>query len=220
MTKEFFEAVKKGDLPAVKEWLAKDPGVANAKTENGFSAIVLAAYYGQGEAMNAILAAGPTLSIHDAALVGDLPRVKEMLGRDGSLVSARSPDGFTPLGLAAYMGRPDVVRFLLSKGADVNYAAPETGFTALTGAVNENQTETVRVLVEHGADVNHRYEDIRFSPLMNAAFNGNLEIARTLVDRGADVNARTTDGKTPLSIAVEKGNEEVAAFLRAHGARA
>jgi len=42
---------------------------------------------------------------------------------------------------------------------------------------------------------------------------------RYLVDWGADKDKATNDGYTPLMVAVEEGHAEVAAYLRAAGAK-
>ncbi len=219
--KEFFDAVRAGDATKVREMLAKDRGLVNAKTERGFSPVTVAAYYGKYDVLNAILEHNPTMTVHEAALAGDLRRVKELVEADPKLANdASSPDGFPPLGLAAYAGRAEVVKFLLSKGADVNFAAPGLGFTALTGAVSEDHPEVVRILVRAGANVNHRYEDGQAAVLVTAVAGGNPEIVKALLEAGAGVNLRTEDGRTPLSTAVEKGHREVAEMLRRHGAKA
>ena len=45
-----------------------------------------------------------------------------------------------------------------------------------------------------------------------------MEMAKLLIAHGADVNARTSDAKTPLSLALEKGHHEMATLLREQGA--
>lgn len=216
---EFFDAVKKGDLTSVKEWLAKDRDLVNMRSEKGFSPVTLAAYYGKKEVLQTILQHRPTLSLHEASIVGDLGRVREFVEKDRDLANDTSaPDGFSPLGLAAHFGKPDVVKYLLSKGADVNFAAAENGFTALTGAIAGGHPEIVRMLIDAGANVNHRYEEQRFSPLITAAADGNLEVVKMLVEAGADVHARTTHGKTPVSMALERSHPKIAEFLRKLGA--
>ena len=40
-----------------------------------------------------------------------------------------------------------------------------------------------------------------------------------LLSKGADVNAKAENGKTPLSIASESGNEKIAEILKSHGAK-
>jgi ankyrin repeat protein len=217
-TDEFFDAVKAGDAAKVERMLARDRTLADAKGARGLSAVTVAAYHGQEDVLAAILRHGPSMTVHDAALAGDVRRVRELADRDPSLANAPAPDGFPPLGLAAHKGRTEVVRYLLSRGADVNFAAPGIGFTALTGAVAAGHTDVVRLLIEAGADVNHRYQAQRFSPLITAAVAAGAEVVSILIEAGADVNARTTDGKTALSMAMEKGRVEIAELLEAHGA--
>lgn len=217
MAQALFDAIKAGDLAKVKEFLKSDKTLADARSKSGTPAAVFALYYGRKDISDAILAAGPTLDLPAAAAVGQLARVKELVSREPKSVDATSADGNTGTGLAAYLGHPDIVEFLLSKGANVNYAHPTTGFTALTGAVAGGHEAVVKILVRGGADVNHRYEGGN-TPLTEAAFNGNLEIVRLLIDGGADPNVRTEKGQTPLSIASEKGHTAVADFLRKHGA--
>ena len=216
---EFFEAVKKGDLSSVKAWLAKDRNLVNLKNEAGFSPVTLAAYYGRDDVLYAILEYRPTLTLHEAAIVGNLERVQELVEPNPEQANdASSPDGFPPLGLAAHFGRADVAQYLLRKGADVNFAAPGTGFTALTGAIAGGHPAVVRILIDAGADVNHRYEERQFSPLITAAADGDPEIVDMLIAAGADVTAHTTDGKTAVSMALERGHPKIAELLRKHGA--
>ncbi len=218
--KEFFDAIRKGDAAKVKELLGKDRALVNAKSDKGFSPVTVAGYYGQYAVLDAILAHKPGMTVHDAALAGDLKRVKELVGEHAELVNdTSSPDGFPPLALAAYAGRGDVVRYLLSKGADLNYAAPGLGFNALTGAVSENRAEVVKILVKAGANVNYPYEGGEAAVLVTAAANGNPDIVQTLLDAGADPNVRTTDGTTPLSMAIQKGHLDVAGMLRRRGGK-
>ncbi len=218
--KEFFDAVRKGDATKVDGMLAKDRSLLTAKTDRGFSAVAVAAYMGGPGVLKTILAHEPAMTVHEAALAGDLKRVKELVEKDSKLANdTSSPDGFPPLGLAAFMGRADVVAYLLAKGADLNFAAPGLGFTALTGAVNSNHPEVVKILVKAGADPNYLYEEGAASVMTTAAANGNAEIMKMLLDAGGDPNVPTKDGKTPLAWAVEKGHREVAEMLRRHGAR-
>ena len=216
--KAFFDAIRAGDAVKVRELLANDHELVNAKTERGFSPVAVAAYNHQAGVLDVILAHRPAMTVQDAALAGDLKRVWELVSKDPKLVSdVSSPDGFPPLALAAYAGRTEVVTFLLSKGADLHFSAPGIGFNALTGAVSESHAEVVKILVKAGANVNYMYEGEEAAVLVTAAANGNPEIVKTLLDAGADPNIRTKDGKTPLAMAVEKGKSEIAEMLRRRG---
>ena len=51
-----------------------------------------------------------------------------------------------------------------------------------------------------------------------AAGSGQIDFAKLLLERGADVNARDDGGDTPLTIAFESKQPEIAKLLREHGA--
>ena len=217
---EFLDAIRKGDVAKVQESVRGDPSLANARAGTGASMVLLATYYGRKAVVDALLAGGARLDVHDAAAVGDLPQVRDLVAGNPALANAYSAEGYPPLGLAAFLGHRDVVEFLLEAGADVNAVGRnENGFTALTGAVAGGHAEVVELLVDHGADVNHRYEGGTFSPLLSAAAEGDPRIVRLLLEHGADASARSPDGKTPLALAVEKGHMEAAEALRRHGRR-
>lgn len=218
-TEEFLEAVKTGQAAKVEELLEREPALLSARSPKGdLSPVVVAAYYGQKAVLEALLRHGPTLDVHEAALVGDAGRVRALVEGSPDLVSAVSKDGFPPLGLAAYMGRADVVRYLLERGADTDYANPSTGFTALTGAVSNGHEDVVRLLLEHGASVNYHYEGGKLTPLHAAIMEGNGDIVRLLLEHGADANAKTDEGKSALAL-VEGKDAAIADLLRSHGAR-
>jgi uncharacterized protein len=217
-TDEFFEALQKGDKTKIYHLLATNPELANCKAKNGVSAILQAFYYGHSDIAGAIAEKKMDLDIFEAGVLGKLGRVKNLVAGDRSLVNSYSPDGFTALALAAYLGQKEVTEYLIANGADVNAIAKNpTGFTALTGATANNHTEIAKTLVNHGANVNHRYED-GVSPLMEASLNGNAELVRFLLEEGAEPNAKMKDGKSPLSFAKEKNHFAVVDILKKHGA--
>ena len=56
------------------------------------------------------------------------------------------------------------------------------------------------------------------TPLNLAAFQGNtrhIAMAKWLLANGANTGARDYDGKTPLDVASERGNTEIADVIRA-----
>jgi len=216
-TDEFLESIQKGNLSRVNQLLETNPGLAKSKAKSGVSALLLALYYGRQDIALAIAAKKPVLDIFEASVLGDLEQLRNLIDRDALLVNSYSPDGFTSVALAAYLGQKDVTEYLLGKGANVNAIAKNaTGFTPLTGAIANNHTEISKLLVKKGADVNHRYEG-GVSPLMEASQNGNLELVRFLLENGADPNAKTGDGKTSMSFAKEKNHVEVVEALKRHG---
>lgn len=84
----------------------------------------------------------------------------------------------------------ELIRILLSKGADVN----ERCTNGMTSVFIVQSPEILRCLLKHGADLNVRDNNGR-TPLHNVT---SAVIAKLLIERGVDVNARDRAGRTPL----------------------
>jgi ankyrin repeat protein len=138
---------------------------------------------------------------------------------------------------AARTGNAEVVRMLLTRGADANARESSLGETALMWASAENHPDVVRALIEHGADVDARsdklvYPKDRFglegvttilprgswTALMYAARQGSVEAARALAESGAHLNLADPDGTTALELAILNGHFDTAAMLAENGA--
>jgi len=92
----------------------------------------------------------PTTSIHQAAVDGDVERVKALLDK-GEDINQQNRMGWTALIAAVSHQRQPVIELLVSKGADVN-VKDKQGRTALFLAVESKQKEVVELLVSKGAD--------------------------------------------------------------------
>jgi len=214
---ELFAAVRGGDSATVSRLVESDPGLLQAKNEQGVSAMLMACYTGRKEIRDWLIARGAELQLHEAAAAGHLARVKELVDANPSAASSYSPDGFPVVALAAVFGHEDVARYLRTKGADINAVATNgSGYTALSGAVASGHASVARWLAENGANVNYRYAN-NYCPLLTAAANGHLEIVKMLLAHGAELHARTDDGKNALAYAEERDHQEVARYLRGLG---
>jgi ankyrin repeat protein len=217
-TQGIIEAIKTGDVATVHELLDADPALAGSRNENGVSAVLLATYYGRNEIAEALIERGASLDIFEAAAVGRVDRVEEILRARPELVNAYADDGFTPLGLASFFCHGAVARLLIERGADPNAASKNTQRVApLHSAVSRRQTLIAEALLAKGANVNARQQS-GVTPLHQAAHNGQADMVRLLLAHGADVQARMDDGQTPLTMALETGDAEVIALLRGHEA--
>ena len=107
-----------------------------------------------------------------------------------------------PLLIAAAHNTPDVVRFLLTAGANVNWRDGYDGETPLMAAVDGGSLETARLLLAAGADVQIT-DDRGRSALWRAAGAYNTGFIMMLADHGAEIDAPDTSGMTPLMHAAD-----------------
>lgn len=212
-TKKLLEAIRSGDTEGLEALLRKEPELLRFAAPSGSSVVLLAAYYGHADLADVFVRRGVKLDVFEASATGNLERVRELVKENSGLVNGFAPDGFFPLGLAAFFGHRAIVEFLLKNGAKVNTAARNAQrVTSLHGAVARRDVEIVKMLLERGANPNATQER-GFVPLHDAAANGNLALVQLLVKHGARVDAKADDGKTPGDMATERGHKEVAEWL-------
>jgi hypothetical protein len=87
----------------------------------------------------------PIPHLWQIAAGGDPDQLEDILNR-GADVNAVNPSGLTPLMVAAYHGRIEMVRALIEHGAQVN-ATDDEGLTAAMLADDAGHDEIVRILV-------------------------------------------------------------------------
>jgi len=154
--------------------------------------------------------------IHQAAKQGDLVKVKALLEKNAELTNAKTENGETPLHSAASGGQLEVVKFLISQGADINLKQ-NSGATALHFACFGGHRDVVEWLIDNGADVNSK-DNNGLTPLRVAVFRSNKEMIALLIEKGAALNAREENGATPLHEACIGGNKDVVELLIEKGA--
>ena len=93
--------------------------------------------------------------IHNAALNGNLNRVKALLNQ-GVPVNSRNEHGYTPLHEAASSGRLSVVQELLKRGAHVNPRTVNNGWTPLYLAAVWRHPHVIHALIKAGANPKYR----------------------------------------------------------------
>ncbi|MEA2518641.1 MAG: uncharacterized protein QOF49_721 [Chloroflexota bacterium] len=213
----FLVAIDEGDAAAVATQLAADPALAAVRDDDGVSATMHALYRGRAHLAEAIAAVLPELDVFEAAALGRLARVRELLAADERVAMARAPDGFTALHFPAFFARGEVAaatsRALIEAGADVNArSSNDFGVTPLHSAVASGNDAVVEALLDAGADPNV-IQAGGWTPLHGAAANGSLRSVERLLAAGADREARNDAGQSALDLASAGGHEAIVARL-------
>ena len=140
----------------------------------------------------------------------------------GANVNAQDDQRDSPYLLAGAEGNLPILRLALAHGADLR-STNRFGGTALIPAAERGHVEAVRLLIGAGVDVNH-VNRLGWTALLEAIIlsdggPAHQDIARQLIAAGADVNLPDHDGVTPLAHAERRGQQAMAALLRAAGGR-
>jgi ankyrin repeat protein len=126
---DVFAAAAVGMTRGLGELLDGERELVTSWSPDGFTALHLAAFFGQEDAAKLLLERGA----------------------DVSLVARHATIHVTPLHSAAAGLHPEIVKLLLEHGADPN-AAQDGGFTPLHSAAQNDDRESVEALLEAGAD--------------------------------------------------------------------
>lgn len=110
------------------------------------------------------------------------------------------------LHLACLLKSKASVELLLEKGADLNTTA---GFFEKTifAAIQKGQPNIVALLLQKGPLTEHTHPEYT-SPLHLACAMNNVISFRKLLEYGANAHVLDAKGRTPLTIALEKGNSK------------
>lgn len=124
---DVFEAAATGDLEALRARLSERPERARAYSEDGLTALHLAAYFGHNEAARLLIGHGAPAGVlsHDdgeqtplhLAVLGGHHETAALLLEAGARADAQERGGVTPLHTAARWGDFRLARLLLAHGA-------------------------------------------------------------------------------------------------------
>ncbi|MGO3742246.1 ankyrin repeat domain-containing protein [Kerstersia sp.] len=142
------------------------------------------------------------------------PAMMRYLAQHGADVHAVRKVGGDAYMQALYGGKIEHLEEIHALG----HAAAEHGGQAFRSAVFERKKRAVEFFLAHGVDVNFKGKDQVFSdsatPLLVAARNRDKGMCRLLVEHGADVLVTSRDGERPYTVALEEGDEALAAYFR------
>ena len=112
---------------------------------------------------------------------------------------------------AALLGHVEIVKLLISNGADINIKNG-VGMTPLHEASNK---EIAEILLANNANVNARAKGI--TPLHVAASVNDNDVSKILIINRADINAKDDSEITPLHYAVSFYAKEIVQLLITNG---
>jgi ankyrin repeat protein len=226
-----FALIDTGDAAGVQALIEKDGDALGGRDDNGLSPLMHAAYRGRDAVFH-------TLAAHSS----DDPWDRLLLGESDGLPApdAWSPDGFTPLHIAAFAKNAAGAQALLDAGADPNVFATASfarvtplGTCAFVGA-----TAVARALIRGGANAalteiegaaplaaafENGYEDL-VALLVVAVAHGDIDSVRLALERdptlaNATVNWAAGDWESALGAASHMQRRDIAELLLEHGAR-
>ncbi len=144
-------ALKEPSPRVTKVLLAASTTDVDAVNAKGESPLMLAAIKGQQEAVNELLERDAAVNktgwtpLHYAATSSQLAIMKLLLEKY-AFIDAQSPNGSTPLMMAAMYGSSEAVKLLIDEGADP-LMKNEQGMTAIDFAKRANRPEALAMVV-------------------------------------------------------------------------
>ncbi len=116
-------------------------------------------------------------------------------------INSANKTGYTPLMFAAAYNSPEVVKFLIGKGADTSVKANIQDLNALHIASLFNpRPDIIDVLLVAGMNIEAKTENDHTPLLLAASDNRNLEVVERLAFKGADKGAYDAKGRTAVKI--------------------
>ncbi len=214
---EVRRAIVDGDRGALLAALAADPRAATIPVDGEVSPLLTALYHGRprlaGDIALAMADAKIDLDVLEAAALGNQQRLAALLDADPELLHTRTADGFTPLHLAAFLGRTGATILLTEMGADIGAVADnESRVQPIHSAVASGDIGVVEALVRAGTDLDARQQG-GYTPLMGAAAQGASTIVERLLAAGARRRLADDDGRTASDHAVATGHDGLVDLL-------
>jgi ankyrin repeat protein len=234
---DLISKVRNNDLNAVKVLIASGADVNMEDDMMGYTPLYLAITGSNKEMVELLLLNGADINKVDKrtgytplmmTLNSNNAELAKLLISKGADFKIKANDGTTALILACGVS-PEIAKDLLSKGADINDLTEKGNgvFTQciVTGIMRGNEAitpEFAEFLLSKGANIDEKNtmgNYAGYTPLFWAILYGETDVVKFLAEKGANVNSVAENGKSPLSLASEAGDENIVEILKIHGAK-
>jgi ankyrin repeat protein len=220
----FVRTAAKGDVAAVKLFLAAGMPVDEVPQPEQTTALFEAAREGRAEMVEFLLNAGANSnprtpedpSALAAAAASGHRNIVDMLLTKNPAAAAIS----SAFVAAAGTGRHEMARLLWQRGTPAGPARAKALIHAASSrrGAEQDHVATVNFLLDVDTPVNITDGDKDWTPLHYAAYHGYPAAAQALLTRGADPNARDADGATALWWTAGAARHDATDVLLAHQA--
>ncbi|HUS30295.1 MAG TPA: ankyrin repeat domain-containing protein [Kofleriaceae bacterium] len=168
-----FELIDKKDVEGLRTYLSIEPSASGQRDPQGLS-VLMRAFYRSPELVEVVRKSDPPLDEWDRLLIGESKGIPPH--------DAWSPDGFTPLHIAAFAKNMAACKALIADGADPNVIAKAhfAKVTPLGTCAFVNAIEIARLLLDAGA--NPKIPE-GASPIDSARHNKHSELLALLESR-------------------------------------
>ena len=232
-------AAANGDAALTQMLLSAGGNIRATTRLGGITPLLMASQAGHAQVVAALLAAGAdansatatgATALMLAARSGSTETATRLVETGADINAREKGFGQTALMVAAGLDRADVVKLLMSRGADWKAASSIADLKALSSPMEDGsgrpqqQAPAGRIDVA-GVTRGYRYNELigtqgGLTALHFAARQGSAAAARALVEAGADVNLVSPgDQASPLLVALINGHFDLAGFLIGKGAK-
>lgn len=153
--------------------------------------------------------------------VGDLAGFKAYIEAKPERLHIVTPFG-TWLHLAIMRGQPEIARYLIDAGLDVNKNSGTSDSNAADFAASNGDLEMLKYFHSKGAILDTS-EPTR-NPLFSAIYGGHKHVVKWLLESGIDYTVRYTGenmtNMDAVAFAMERGQTEIAKMIRDHASSA